>query len=222
MTTTRTERPWGVGDDTHRSTGCGIRLMWTTFRRRPSERPEREPWLPPPCPMQCEACSCWAGHTPHVPAEVLARNSFFCHHITVTLTGRAHLEHRSHRAVVSELQLDGHRVRRRDDKDIRVGTQSLQTETRLLQGSDGWPHPPWPSVSSFVEQTNQLNDVQKAAFYGFMEWETVSILWTSTKWCKIPKQNSWMAGSYAQSRCKSLYSISKSGILSVGHYNINL
>lgn len=126
--------------------------------------------------MQYEARSCWTGHTPCVPAEVLARNSLVCHHITVTLTGRAHLEHRFHRAVVSELQLDGHRVRSRDDEDIRVGIWSLQTETHLLQGSDGWPHPPWPSVSSFVEQTNWLNDVQKAAFYGFMECETVSIV----------------------------------------------
>lgn len=177
MTATRTERPWGVGDDTHKPTGCGIRVMRTTFRRRPStERPEWKSWLPPPCPMQYEARSCWAGHTPCVPAEVLARNSLVCHHITVTLTGRAHLEHRFHRAVVSELQLDGHRVRSRDDEDIRVGIWSLQTETHLLQGSDGWPHPPWPSVSSFVEQTNWLNDVQKAAFYGFMECETVSIV----------------------------------------------
>ena len=96
-------------------------------------------------------------------------------------TGKAHLEHRSHRAVVSELQLDGHRVRSRDNQNIRVGTQSLQTETRLLQGSDGQLHSPWPSVSSFVEQTNQLKDVQKAAFYGFTEWETVAISWTSTK-----------------------------------------
>ena len=126
-------------------------------------------------------CSCWAGHTPRVPAEVLARNSFICHHIMMNPTGKAHLEHRSHRAVVSELQLDGHRVRSRDNENIRVGTQSLQTETRLLQGSDGQLHPPWPSVSSFVEQTNQLKDVQKAAFYGFMEWETVAISWTSTK-----------------------------------------
>lgn len=127
MTTTRTERPWGVGDDTHRSTGCGIRLMWTTFRRRPSERPEQEPWLPPPCPVQCEACSYWAGHTPRVPAEVLARNSFFCHHITVTLTGRAHLEHRSHRAVVSELQLDGCR---RDEEMTEEMTRTSELVPR--------------------------------------------------------------------------------------------
>ena len=57
MTTTRTEHPWGVGDDTHRSTGCGIRVTWTAFWRPSTEHPERKLWLPPPCPVQWGACA---------------------------------------------------------------------------------------------------------------------------------------------------------------------
>lgn len=77
----------------------------------------------------------------------------------------------------SALLLDGHRVRSRDDEDIRSWYLEPQTETHLFVGIRRVAAPPWPSVSSFVEQnvTGSMMS-KKAAFYGFMECETVSIV----------------------------------------------